>query len=113
MGRRQSSRAKNDKLLHRTSTQIQWSGSQTSKLNMTSNLNIQNNETYPEYIAAHINLGMCCLLTGEYEKGWSEYEWRLKLPEENHSHELKKPQWQGESLEGKKFNRYKTKERIL
>ncbi len=60
-------------------------------------------ETYPEYIAAHINLGMCCLLTGEYEKGWSEYEWRLKLPEENHSHELKKPQWQGESLEGKKL----------
>ena len=39
-------------------------------------------ETYPEYIAAHINLGMCYLLTGEYEKGWEEYEWRLKLPEE-------------------------------
>tara|TARA_Y100001960_G_C14778987_1_gene885240 strand:+ start:3295 stop:4722 length:1428 start_codon:yes stop_codon:yes gene_type:complete len=60
-------------------------------------------ETYPEYIAAHINLGMCYLLTGEYEKGWEEYEWRLKLPEENHSHEFKKPQWQGESLEGKRL----------
>ena len=58
-------------------------------------------ETYPDYIAAHINLGMCYLLTGEYEKGWEEYEWRLKLPEKNHNHEFTKPKWNGEDLKDK------------
>ena len=27
----------------------------------------------PDYTVAHINLGMCYLLTGEYKKGWEEY----------------------------------------
>jgi len=58
-------------------------------------------EAHPDYTAAHINLGMCYLLTGEYEKGWEEYEWRLKLPNTNHKHEFLKPKWDGEDLKNK------------
>ena len=55
----------------------------------------------PDYNVAHINLGMCYLLTGEYKKGWEEYEWRLKLPNKFHNHEFLKPKWDGEDLKGK------------
>ena len=58
---------------------------------------------YPENIDPHINLGMCYLLTGEYEKGWKEYEWRLKLENTLPSIELNKPQWKGENLDEKKL----------
>jgi len=60
-------------------------------------------DTYPEYIAPHVNLGMCLLLTGNYEEGWDEYEWRLKLPKEIYQKEFKKPKWNGEDLDNKKL----------
>ncbi len=58
-------------------------------------------QTHPNYTIAHVNLGMCCLLTGEYEKGWEEYEWRLRLPNHHHNHEFLKPKWSGEDLKNK------------
>tara|TARA_B100001123_G_C15263085_1_gene1007350 strand:+ start:464 stop:1888 length:1425 start_codon:yes stop_codon:yes gene_type:complete len=60
-------------------------------------------DIYPENADPHINLGMCYLLTGEYEKGWKEYEWRLKLDNNLMSVESTKPQWKGENIEGKKL----------
>ncbi|MDZ5646139.1 tetratricopeptide repeat protein [Nitrospirillum sp. BR 11828] len=32
----------------------------------------------PDFATAHMNLGMACLQMGEFEKGWAEYEWRLR-----------------------------------
>ena len=46
---------------------------------------------------------MCYLLTGEYEKGWKEYEWRLKFDSEHYKRKFDKPQWNGEALNGKKL----------
>ena len=57
--------------------------------------------TYPEYMEPHINLGMCYLLTGNYDEGWNEYEWRLKLPAKVYKKEFVKPKWVGQSLENK------------
>ncbi len=34
--------------------------------------------TRPNYPSAHWNLSLCQLLTGSYEAGWPEYEWRWK-----------------------------------
>ena len=33
-------------------------------------------EIMPNYAEAHLNLGLCYLLVGDYENGWREYEWR-------------------------------------
>ncbi len=60
-------------------------------------------ETYPDYIEPHINLGMCLLLTGNYEEGWNEYEWRLKLPAEVYNIKFTKPKWTGQDLSNKKL----------
>ena len=61
-------------------------------------------DTYPEYIAPHVNLGMCLLLTGNYEEGWNEYEWRLKISGDDiYQKEFKKPKWNGEDLDNKKL----------
>lgn len=35
----------------------------------------------PDYPAAHWNLADCCLLLGDFARGWEEYEWRWKLPQ--------------------------------
>jgi Tfp pilus assembly protein PilF len=34
----------------------------------------------PDYAEAHNNLGMALLLTGDFQRGWEEYEWRRRLP---------------------------------
>ena len=60
-------------------------------------------DAYPDYVTAHVNLGMCYLLTGEYEKGWKEYEWRLKLDSDNYKRKFNKPQWNGEALNDKRL----------
>jgi tetratricopeptide (TPR) repeat protein len=60
-------------------------------------------DTYPEYLAPHINLGMCLLLTGNYEEGWDEYEWRLKLSTKIYQKEFTRPKWNGEDLDNKKL----------
>ena len=60
-------------------------------------------DTYPDYVEPHINLGMCFLLTGNYDKGWKEYEWRLKLPAKIYNMTFSKPKWIGQDLENKKL----------
>ena len=59
----------------------------------------------PDFARAHVNRGMVSLLTGDFEQGWDDYEWRWKL--ENSSfirqHRIpRQPRWDGrESLSGK------------
>jgi hypothetical protein len=53
----------------------------------------------PDYAEAHLNLGLCYLLIGDYENGWREYEWRkqiVKKPDNNLKNE-----WTGQSLDNK------------
>ena len=60
-------------------------------------------ESYPDYVEPHINLGMCYLLNGNYEEGWKEYEYRLKIKSVFYQREFDKPKWDGKNPEGKKL----------
>jgi tetratricopeptide (TPR) repeat protein len=53
----------------------------------------------PDYANAHWNLSMACLLSGDFERGWQEYDWRWQVPG-NAPRTLPQPEWQGESLAG-------------
>ena len=56
----------------------------------------------PEFAQAHWNLSISLLVTGNFHRGWSEYEWRLKTPElAGTEKRFAQPHWQGERLDGK------------
>ncbi len=57
-------------------------------------------EQKPDYAEAHFSLGTAYLVSGDFENGWPEYEWRWKKGTMK-ERKLSKPQWSGESLEGK------------
>jgi Flp pilus assembly protein TadD len=57
-------------------------------------------ELKADHAKAHYNRALAWLLTGDFERGWREYEWRWKRP----GHYLppyKKPMWDGSPLAGK------------
>jgi tetratricopeptide (TPR) repeat protein len=59
-------------------------------------------ELAPDYAEAHWLLSHILLLTGRFEEGWREYEWRWKV--DNFPSPIRnftQPQWKGESLKGK------------
>ncbi len=56
----------------------------------------------PDYPEAHWNAASLRLLTGDFSRGWAEYEWRWKyeamaIARRN----FVQPQWRGEAIEGK------------
>ena len=54
----------------------------------------------PDYAVAHLNDGICRLLSGDLARGWEEYEWRWKSRDAGRGFEP--PQWDGkQSLAGK------------
>lgn len=59
--------------------------------------------TTPTLAMAHYNLGLVLLTSGEFERGWREYEWRWEgSPElKNAKRHFAQPVWQGESLNDK------------
>ncbi|MCC3584501.1 tetratricopeptide repeat protein [Microcoleus sp. PH2017_30_WIL_O_A] len=60
---------------------------------------VQFNATNPE---SHLNLGLALLLSGELQRGFSEYEWRLLIKEKEFPcHNFIQPIWDGKDLEGK------------
>jgi tetratricopeptide (TPR) repeat protein len=64
-------------------------------------------EIEPDHVDAHFNLALCLLLTGDFERGWREYEWRWRKAEVGNGgvklrpQDLPQPLWRGESLAGK------------
>ncbi|MBD2103005.1 tetratricopeptide repeat protein [Leptolyngbya sp. FACHB-261] len=57
-----------------------------------------------ECAEAHSYLGMMQLLIGNFDQGWSEYEWRWKDPQfSTPVPRFEQPLWDGSSLEGKKI----------
>lgn len=56
----------------------------------------------PNYAEAHWNAGVVRLMTGDFERGWNEAEWRWKNPalgrEPRH---FTQPLWLGEPIDGK------------
>ncbi|MDQ7787575.1 MAG: tetratricopeptide repeat protein [Thermodesulfovibrionales bacterium] len=53
----------------------------------------------PDFADAHWNLSYALLLSGQFEEGWKEYEWRWKLKEP--LHKLPQPLWDGSDCAGK------------
>lgn len=54
----------------------------------------------PDFVEAHWYKSFICLLQGDYEHGWEEYEWRLKQ-KQNVIRPFDKPVWDGSSLLGR------------
>ena len=57
-------------------------------------------EINPDYIDAHKNLGIVLLLQGDFQRGWQEYEWRLKSDDLCIANRAQ-TRWDGSSLSGK------------
>jgi len=56
----------------------------------------------PDFAQAHWNLSLVLLATGDFTRGWREYEWRLKTPElAGEAQRFSQPAWEGDSLRGK------------
>lgn len=51
----------------------------------------------------HTDLGMELLRAGDFERGWREYEWRLKLKNSVQPRDLPQPLWDGRDLDGKRI----------
>ena len=60
---------------------------------------VEFNKTHPE---AHLNLALALLLMGDFERGFSEYEWRLLVQEKQFpTNNFMQPFWDGKDLDGK------------
>ncbi|MGD0389665.1 MAG: tetratricopeptide repeat protein [Tepidisphaeraceae bacterium] len=55
----------------------------------------------PNDAKLHANLALAYLVTGDFERGWREYEWRLRVPEIVGNRQLPQPRWDGGDLRGK------------
>lgn len=53
------------------------------------------------YAEAYFNLGLTQLLVGDWEKGWSTYEWRFQATYLKQNFQFPVPMWDGSDLSGK------------
>ncbi len=58
-------------------------------------------EIRPDYAEAHYNLAVQLLLHGDFERGWTEYEWRTRMKSPLASRIFFQPLWDGGDLRGK------------
>jgi tetratricopeptide (TPR) repeat protein len=50
----------------------------------------------PDHASAHWNLADCRLLLGDFARGWTEYEWRWRLPQRKEARrDFQQPLWLG------------------
>ncbi len=54
----------------------------------------------PDFVEAHWYQSFLSLLIGDYERGWDEYEWRLRQ-KQNTPRPFTQPTWDGSSLAGR------------
>ncbi len=56
----------------------------------------------PDYADAHMNRALTYLLTGDFQRGWPEYEWRWKCKDFD-ARRFPQPRWRGEPLDGRRI----------
>ncbi|MEQ9326671.1 MAG: tetratricopeptide repeat-containing glycosyltransferase family protein [Rhodospirillales bacterium] len=56
----------------------------------------------PDHVEAHINRAHLYLLSGRFEAGWREYEWRRRRPGWRIA-DIPSPEWRGEAIAGKRI----------
>jgi tetratricopeptide (TPR) repeat protein len=57
-------------------------------------------ELKPDYVEAHLNQSLISLLTGDFERGWAEYEWRWKT-KQCQRRDFSQALWDRQPLEGR------------
>jgi hypothetical protein len=58
----------------------------------------------PDNADAHWNRGLMLLLSGQFEPGWDEYEWRWLVPEfKSPRRNFRQPLWTGQPLRGRRI----------
>jgi Tfp pilus assembly protein PilF len=57
----------------------------------------------PDFAEAHLQHAFALLKRREFDVGWNEYAWRIRIPEVDHWQDFDYPLWQGESLTGKRI----------
>jgi tetratricopeptide (TPR) repeat protein len=57
-------------------------------------------ELKPDFVDAHWNMACALLLSGNFGRGWREYEWRWKL-KEHRGVKISGPQWDGSDISGR------------
>lgn len=56
----------------------------------------------PDNLEAHYNRALMLLSIGEFDEGWKEFEWRLKVPNSIFKYEwFPVPRWDGKDIAGK------------
>lgn len=56
----------------------------------------------PNSVTARFNLAVCYLMSGDYARGWNQYEWRWKYEHLNGTlPTYPQPRWTGQDLKGK------------
>ena len=58
----------------------------------------------PDHVEAHLCQATTLLLQEDFQHGWDEYEWRLKIPSRKlniYPYDLKAPHWQGEPFQNR------------
>jgi tetratricopeptide (TPR) repeat protein len=58
-------------------------------------------EITPEFAQAHFNRGLAYLLTGDYERGWPEYDWRWRCRDFVTNPVPQEQMWDGSPLAGR------------
>lgn len=56
----------------------------------------------PDFAAAHWDLSFALLLGGQWERGWEEFDWRLRRPDYPRR-DFVQPTWNGEELQGRRL----------
>ena len=57
-------------------------------------------ELQPDHAQVHLSRALCWLQMGDFERGWAEYEWRLKCKEFSIP-AFRQPLWDGSPLDGR------------
>ena len=59
----------------------------------------------PDLASAHFNLACSLLVRGDFERGWDEYIWSLRVPavRERYPYLDRVPLWKGESFAGRQL----------
>lgn len=57
----------------------------------------------PNHCEAHFSRGLAYLVMGDFERGWSGYEWRWQRPKYGSKRSYPQPCWDGSPLDGKKI----------
>jgi tetratricopeptide (TPR) repeat protein len=57
-------------------------------------------EMQPDHVDAHFNRGLLRLLSGDLERGWSDYEWRERR-KDYRKRTWQQPRWDGSALAGR------------